>query len=165
MRGRGSQQVARGARQASRRLHARLESLGPRSPPRNGSEGLRYAGPPSGPAERRRAAEFAPAHAWCYARGCARAHVGFRNEAASMPHPLPSPTSWSFDPPALVGLALLLGGYFVAIGPLRRARSEEAVPARRVALFLGGGVSLAVTRVTPLDTLGRYYLFAAHTSQ
>ena len=82
-----------------------------------------------------------------------------------MLHPLPSPTSWSFDPLALVGLALLLGGYFAAIGPLRRARGEEAVPARRVALFLGGWLSLALTLLTPLDTLGRYYLFAAHTAQ
>ncbi len=34
-----------------------------------------------------------------------------------------------------------------------------------MALFAGGWVSLALTIISPLDTLGRYYLFSAHTAQ
>lgn len=79
--------------------------------------------------------------------------------------PLPAPTTWNFDPLVLLGLALLLGGYLAAIGPLRRARGEEPVARRRIVLFALGWLALALTLITPLDTLGRYYLFAAHTFQ
>lgn len=79
--------------------------------------------------------------------------------------PLPAPTTWNFDPVVLLALALLLGGYVYAIGPLRRQRGEEPVETRRIVLFVLGWLSLALTLITPLDTLGRYYLFAAHTFQ
>ena len=78
---------------------------------------------------------------------------------------LPAPTTWNFDPLVLLGLALLLGGYFYAIGPFRQARGEDAVELRRVLLYTLGWLSLALMLITPIDTLGRYYLFAAHTFQ
>lgn len=79
-------------------------------------------------------------------------------------HTPPPPTAWSFDPIVLAALTLLLGGYFIAIGPLR-PKEEPPVARRRVACFIAGWLLLALTLVTPLDTLGRYYLFSAHTTQ
>ncbi len=78
----------------------------------------------------------------------------------------PAPTTWSFDPLALLALAVLLAGYLAAIGPLRRRLGVTAPVARhRVWSYAGGWMALALTVVSPLDTLGRYYLFAAHTTQ
>src|SRR5262249_32189281 len=79
--------------------------------------------------------------------------------------PLPPPTALSLDPVVLFVLVLLLGGYFAAVGPLRRACGAEPVAQRRIASFVAGWLILTVTLVSPLDTLGRYYLFAAHTLQ
>lgn len=81
-------------------------------------------------------------------------------------HSLPAPTAWSFDPAVVVGLALLLGGYLFAVGPLaRRLHPDGSLPIRRVIYFIAGWLTLALTLVSPLDTLGRYYLFSAHTAQ
>jgi cytochrome c oxidase assembly factor CtaG len=78
----------------------------------------------------------------------------------------PNPTSWNLDPAVMTALLLLLAGYALALGPLR-ARIPESQPVswRRAALFLGGWASLALVIISPLDTLGRYYLFSAHTTQ
>ena len=81
-------------------------------------------------------------------------------------HLLPAPTTWSFDPAVVVALILLLGAYLIAIGPLaRRLHPDEPLPVRRVVYFISGWLTLALTLVSPLDTLGRYYLFSAHTMQ
>ncbi len=79
-------------------------------------------------------------------------------------HAPPSPTAWSSDPIVLAALVLLLGGYLAAIGPLR-PKDQPAVARWRLACFIAGWVFLALTLVTPLDTLGRYYSFSAHTLQ
>lgn len=82
-----------------------------------------------------------------------------------MPTP-PNPATWNLDPAALIALTLLLGGYALAVGPLRtRIPDSQPVPPKRIALFVAGWVSLALTIISPLDTLGRYYLFSAHTAQ
>lgn len=78
----------------------------------------------------------------------------------------PSPWTWALDPGAMLGLIALLAAYLLAIGPLRtRYQPERPVERRRVIWFLVGWVTLALTLLSPLDTLGRYYLFAAHTIQ
>ncbi len=98
-------------------------------------------------------------------------------------------TAWTFDPITLIGLALLLGAYLYAVGPLRRRRfavlagasagasasasrqgstgQSVAVgyPTRKVSYFVAGWALLAFTLISPLDALGREYLFAAHTTQ
>lgn len=81
-------------------------------------------------------------------------------------HSLPAPTAWSFDPAVIVALLLLLGGYLLAIGPLApRLHPGESLSIRRATYFIAGWLTLALTLLSPLDTLGRYYLFAAHTTQ
>ncbi len=81
-------------------------------------------------------------------------------------HSLPAPTAWSFDPAIVVGLILLLAVYLYAVGPLaRRWHPDEPLPLRRIIYFIAGWLILALTMVSPLDTMGRYYLFAAHTTQ
>jgi len=74
-------------------------------------------------------------------------------------------TAWNFDPIALAFLALLLAGYLAAIGPLRRRLGEEPVAGRRVASFAAGWALLALTVLSPLDEIGRRYLFIAHAAQ
>lgn len=94
-------------------------------------------------------------------------------------------TAWTFDPITLIGLALLLGAYLYAVGPLRRRRfvaltgeldgettqgvKSQSVaigfPRLKVSYFVAGWALLAFTLISPLDALGREYLFAAHTTQ
>lgn len=81
------------------------------------------------------------------------------------PH-IPPATTWNLDPVVLLALALLLGGYLYAVGPLnRRLAPDEPSPRPRIAAFLGGWLLLLLTLISPLDTLGRYYGFAAHSLQ
>lgn len=80
--------------------------------------------------------------------------------------PAPSPFTWAFDPAAILFLIALLAAYLVAIGPLRpRYQPDAPVARKQIALFVSGWALLALCVITPLDTLGRYYLFAAHTTQ
>ena len=82
-----------------------------------------------------------------------------------MPTP-PPPTAWNLDPAAITVLSLLLVCYLAAAGPLRtRIPDSQPVPAGRIALYLSGWLTLAGSILSPLDTLGRYYLFSAHTAQ
>jgi putative membrane protein len=81
-------------------------------------------------------------------------------------HPLPSPAAWNLDPLTLAGLVALLAGFWVVTGPLtRRYVPDQRLSRGRVLAFLSGWVLLALVVVTPVDTLGRYYLFSAHAFQ
>jgi putative membrane protein len=75
------------------------------------------------------------------------------------------PTDWNFDPAVILALVLLLGGYFALIGPLRTRLGGPWLPPRRAAAFVAGWALLALTLLSPLDTLGRNYLFTAHALQ
>ena len=78
----------------------------------------------------------------------------------------PATTSWNFDPLTLAVMALVLGAYCYALGPLRRKRApEDVTPRRRIIFFITGWLLLLLTLISPLDTLGRYYLFSAHAMQ
>lgn len=75
-------------------------------------------------------------------------------------------TAWNADPVTLVVLAVLLGGYLLAIGPLRaRWLPEGTVPRGRIVAYLGGVALLGLTLLSPLDTLGRDYLLTARLTQ
>jgi len=73
---------------------------------------------------------------------------------------------WNVDPAVWLGLLGLCAAYYAVLGPLgaRHSRGEPAT-ARQIAYFVGGAALLAVTLVSPLDTLGRSYLFSAHMLQ
>ena len=78
----------------------------------------------------------------------------------------PSPFSWTFDPATIIFLIALLAAYLVAIGPLRpRYQPDEPVARRYIINFVSAWALLALTLISPLDALGRGYLFAAHTLQ
>jgi putative membrane protein len=75
-------------------------------------------------------------------------------------------TSWTFDPLMLLFLVLLLAGYGALIGPLRtRFDLGDPVPTGRVASFVAGWAVTAICVISPLDALGRYALFSAHTTE
>jgi putative membrane protein len=79
---------------------------------------------------------------------------------------LPSPSAWNLDPAGIIILIAILVGYLLATGPLRdRVPGSLPVPLSRIAMYIGGWLSLALAVLSPLDTLGRYYLFSAHTTQ
>ena len=81
-------------------------------------------------------------------------------------HSSPAPTDWSFDPAVLLALAALLGGYLFIIGPLReRVAPDAPAQRRRIVAFAAGWLTLVLALVSPLDALGRAYLFSAHTLQ
>lgn len=82
-----------------------------------------------------------------------------------MPTPPPI-TTWNADPAALTVLILLLVVFALIAGPLRtRLPGNQPVPPKSILLFVGGWVTLTFSIISPLDTLGRYYLFSAHTAQ
>jgi putative membrane protein len=74
--------------------------------------------------------------------------------------------AWTLDPTLLIGLALILGGYLYAIGPARRRWNlGEAATRAQITYFVLGWVALALSLISPLDTLGDDYLFSAHMIQ
>lgn len=79
---------------------------------------------------------------------------------------VPPPNAWNVDP-AVIGVALVVAaGYAAAMGPWRaRLGIAEEDRRKRVVYFAVGWLTLVLALVSPLDTLGRYYLFAAHTVQ
>ncbi len=73
---------------------------------------------------------------------------------------------WNLDPVLWLGMALVTGAYFYALGPLRRRYGwADAVDRRKVALFVAGMVVFALALVSPLDELSDEYLFSAHMVQ
>lgn len=74
--------------------------------------------------------------------------------------------AWNANPATLALLLALLGGYLLAIGPLRqRLLPDVVVPRGRVVAYLGGLALLALTFLSPLDALGRHYLLTARATQ
>jgi cytochrome c oxidase assembly factor CtaG len=73
-------------------------------------------------------------------------------------------SDWNFDPVLLAVTLALLGGYLAAVGPLRERLGED-VSRRKVILFIAGWLTLAVAVFSPLDTIGRRYLFTASALQ
>lgn len=81
-------------------------------------------------------------------------------------HPPVSPLTWNLDPAVLLAMALVLGGYFYALGPLQSRRApDDETPTRCKVYFVLGWATLLLALISPLDTYGRYYMFAAHTTQ
>jgi cytochrome c oxidase assembly factor CtaG len=75
-------------------------------------------------------------------------------------------SDWNLNPFLLAVTLALLVGYLAAIGPLReRLRLGEPAPRRRVILFIAGWLTLAISFFSPLDAIGRRYLFLASTLQ
>ncbi len=75
-------------------------------------------------------------------------------------------SDWNLDPVLLAALLALLGAYLVVIGPLRERYSPgEKVSRRKLILFIAGWLVLALSVLSPLDTIGRRYLFTASALQ
>ena len=75
-------------------------------------------------------------------------------------------TWWNADPVTVALLVVLLGGYLLAIGPLRDRLLPGATVSRgRIAAYVSGVALLALTLLSPLDTLGREYLLIARVTQ
>ena len=75
-------------------------------------------------------------------------------------------SDWNLDPVLLAALLALLGAYLVVTGPLReRFGLGEAVSRRTGILFISGWLVLALSVLSPLDTIGRRYLFTASALQ
>ena len=73
---------------------------------------------------------------------------------------------WNLDPVILIGIALFVGAYFYALGPLRRRYGRaESVRAAQVTAFVAGTVVFALALISPLDALSDTYLFSAHMVQ
>ena len=74
--------------------------------------------------------------------------------------------TWAWEPSILIGLAALVGGYALAVGPLRRRYHWGApVPISRQAAFYLGMLCVWIALVSPLDALADEYLFSAHMVQ
>ncbi len=75
-------------------------------------------------------------------------------------------TWWNADPVTLGLLVVLLGGYLLALGPLReRLLPGVVVPRGRIVAYLSGVALLGLTLLSPLDTMGREYLLTARVAQ
>ncbi|HEX9038603.1 MAG TPA: cytochrome c oxidase assembly protein [Ktedonobacterales bacterium] len=74
--------------------------------------------------------------------------------------------AWTLDPLLVLELALLLGAYLYAVGPLRRRWSGVGPVSRaQITWFILGWLTLVIALMSPLDTLGDEYLFSAHMIQ
>jgi cytochrome c oxidase assembly factor CtaG len=75
-------------------------------------------------------------------------------------------TEWNLAPSIYVGIALIIGLYFYAVGPLRRKyRLAASVSRRQVVVFVSGMLLIFLALASPLDELGDEYLFSAHMVQ
>lgn len=75
-------------------------------------------------------------------------------------------TEWNWSPSILIGLALIIAGYFYATGPLReKYHLADAVRRGQVVAFMLGMLVIFLALVSPLDELGDEYLFSAHMLQ
>jgi putative membrane protein len=72
--------------------------------------------------------------------------------------------SWTFDPGALVLMALLVALYVPRWLRVRREEGPRGAPAWRLVSFAGGILALFVALVTPVDALGEQ-LFVMHMTQ
>jgi cytochrome c oxidase assembly factor CtaG len=75
-------------------------------------------------------------------------------------------TEWNLTPSIYVGIALIIGLYLYAVGPLRRRyRLADSVSRRQVVVFISGMLLIFLALASPLDELGDEYLFSAHMLQ
>jgi cytochrome c oxidase assembly factor CtaG len=73
---------------------------------------------------------------------------------------------WSWEPSILLGIAIFLGLYLAAVGPLRkRFKASSPVRHTQVTWFILGTLVIFLALVSPLDELGDNYLFSAHMLQ
>ncbi len=76
------------------------------------------------------------------------------------------PIAWNWAPSIVVGLAVFLGLYLAAIGPLRtRFAASAPVTRAQIAWFTAGLLVILLALVSPLDEIGDSYLFSAHMIQ
>ena len=75
-------------------------------------------------------------------------------------------THWHAHPEALIGLALLQGGYMLGVGPLReRYNLADAVEPRQIATFTAGVLVIYVALLSPIHVLSDNFLFSVHMTQ
>jgi cytochrome c oxidase assembly factor CtaG len=73
---------------------------------------------------------------------------------------------WDLDPTVIGGTILLVLGYILYVGPLRRRfHLGPAVPLLRQMAFHLGCLVMLLALVSPLDGLGDEYLLSAHMAQ
>lgn len=73
--------------------------------------------------------------------------------------------SWPWNPIIMVSLLLLCLLYAVAVLLARRYKPEETLPSYRILAFVSAIILIALVLLTPLDTIARTQLFAAHMIQ
>lgn len=73
--------------------------------------------------------------------------------------------SWHWNPIIVISLLLLCLLYVVAIRLARRYKPEETLPSYRIIAFASAIILIALVLLTPLDTIARTQLFAAHMIQ
>jgi len=75
-------------------------------------------------------------------------------------------TEWNRSPSIYVGIALIIGLYLYAVGPLRRKyHLADSVKRSQVITFVSGMLIIFLAIASPLDELGDEYLFSAHMVQ
>jgi putative membrane protein len=75
-------------------------------------------------------------------------------------------TEWRVYSDFMTGWLLMVGAYFLVIGPLRhRFPGSRPVPGKRVAAFTAGMALMFLALQGPLHELSDYYLFSAHMVQ
>jgi putative membrane protein len=73
--------------------------------------------------------------------------------------------SWHWNPIIVISLLLLCLLYVVAIRLAHRYKPEETLPSYRILAFVSAIILIALILLTPLDTIARTQLFAAHMIQ
>jgi putative membrane protein len=75
-------------------------------------------------------------------------------------------TQWNWEPSVLLGLLLLTGLYFYAVGPPReRYQWGPPLSRKQAGLFVLSQAVLIVALLSPVDAIGDRYLFSVHMVQ
>jgi len=75
-------------------------------------------------------------------------------------------TTWSWEPGTLIGIALIIGGYFAIAGPLRN-RFTNAIPLKptQILWFILGVLAAVLALISPIYKASKEFLFSAHMIQ
>jgi len=75
-------------------------------------------------------------------------------------------TEWNWNLSIWIGMTLFVGGYLLAVGPLRyRFKDAQPVTPAQMSLFLAGALVIWLALASPIDAAGDEYLFSAHMFQ
>lgn len=75
-------------------------------------------------------------------------------------------TAWSWEPVPIIGIAIILVGYFLISFPFRKQFSNSDIPKNAQVIWFSLGIIAAILAlISPINIASKEYLFSAHMIQ